>query len=68
MLTEMLEVRDTTRVSHETVEEIFDRYVDCAYGEPAHVLGIEYSQEKLTTIMLVRSVMYYLYFDQIEVG
>lgn len=68
LLAEILENSEKRKVSRETVEEVFDRYVDCAYGEPARVLGIEYSLEKLTKIMLVRSVMYYLDFDQIEVG
>lgn len=67
-LAEILNVSVSSIVTRETVEEAFDKYIDCAYGEPAFLLQIDYSVEKLSIIMLVRSIMYYLGFDKIQIA
>lgn len=68
VLAEMLYIKESQKVDRNTIEMFFDKYVNCAYGESAKLLGIDYSQERLTVIMLVRSVMYYLDFDQLEIS
>lgn len=67
LLAEVLDVQETKVVERDDVELAFDKYIDCSNGEPEHMLGIKYSLEKLTTIILVRSVMYYLGFTEIEI-
>ena len=68
VLAEMLGVKEKTTVSKEIVEEVFNKYVDCAFGEPASILGIDYSAKKLALILLVRTTMYYLGFNEITIS
>ncbi|WP_282035813.1 hypothetical protein [Saccharicrinis aurantiacus] len=68
VLAEMLSVEEETVISRNILEEVFNKYIDCACGEPAHILGIDYSVEKLSLIILVRTIMYYLGFNEITVS
>lgn len=68
VLAETLSVVKKGLIKRDALEVVFDKYVDCAFGEPAIHLGIDYSKEKLSYLMLVRSVLYYLNFDQIEIS
>lgn len=54
-------------VSRDGVEQVFDKYTDVATGEPAHMVGIDYSIEKFSVILIVRVVMYYLNFKEIKI-
>lgn len=67
VLAEILNIDEKEAVTREVVDEAFDRYIDCAYGEPEAILGIYYTVSKLATLMIIRSVMFYLGFESIEI-
>lgn len=67
ILKELLKEAGKTTVDRNYVEEVFNKYVDCSTGEPAHLLGIEFTKEKLAVIVVVRVVMYYLGFNEISI-
>ncbi len=67
VLAEIMTIDEKEIVSREVVDEAFDRYIDCAYGEPEAILGIYYTVSKLATLMIIRSAMFYLGFESIEI-
>ena len=65
VLTELLKEFDKKEISKEEVETVFDKYVDCATGEPAHLLQIDFTLTKFSVIFIIRSIMYYLNFEKV---
>lgn len=64
---EILGIDKSQTVTREAVDEVFDKYIDCAYGEPEGTLGIYYTVTKLSTLIIIRSVLFYLGFESIEI-
>lgn len=67
ILKALLQGAGKSTIDRAYVEEVFNKYVDCSTGEPAHMLGIEFTKEKLAVIVVVRVVMYYLSFNDITI-
>jgi len=68
ILTDLLGVKSKIIFTRDQIEEFFNKYTDYVEGEPMHALQIEFTKEKLSVILLIRHIMYYLNFTQIEVG
>ncbi|MDR8390017.1 hypothetical protein NC796_02625 [Aliifodinibius sp. S!AR15-10] len=56
---------DKLQLNVDTVEEVFNRLVDVAYGTPAHWLDVPEDREFAATVLFLRELMHHASFNSI---
>lgn len=67
LIADMLGAKEEQSFLKAEVDAVFSKYTDCAYGEPAPLLSIDYSIDKLSAIIVIRSIMFYLGFETLTI-